>query len=147
YTHRHELIECREVILGQFQTFLRQQDLEKGILNVEHQRAGGVEQLHLGDLLRLLGHLDPSLPLVAALKDEISADRILRRAGAVGIVESRSKQIEVISTDTQNRVGPQLRGSDAGIGNAQVISLRKQAEIFLNRFLDSLVDGYCCWLL
>ncbi len=141
---RHDLLQARGVLASQRQILLCELHVDERLLDLQLQRADGIEDLGLGHRTLLLRHRHAPRALRAALQEKIDAHAVLGRARAVLLIEARAQEVEVIAAQAQHRIGTEPRRDQVRIGDRDPSTRGDQVEVLLERFRDGGVEREPC---
>ena len=136
----HDLLQTGSIVASQREILLRELQIDECLLDLQPQRADGIEDFGFGDGPLLLSHSQASVALRAAFEEEIDAHAVLGRSGAVRIVEPGAQDIEVIAAQAQHRIRPEPCRDDVCVGNRHSSTRGDEREVPLERFGDGGIE-------
>lgn len=131
----HDSLKCAQVFTRQSETVFRLEQVDEGVLNVQDQRARGIQKLKLRNFAGALGDFDAALALAAAFQDEIGAQVVFSGTGGVAGIES-VQEVDVVEAGGEHGVGTQLGGDDARVGDEEMVLFGEQIEVAIVTVAD-----------
>jgi len=123
-----------EISPAEAKRFLRGDDVHVRGVEVVDLEPDGILELRLGDPAGLLGDERTCPPLVANVERESDVHIVLgRAAGAIPSVFAVGDELRVCVED---RVGPQARGQDVGLGEGDLEPQGDQVQVLAEQGLD-----------